>query len=89
MKNGLIAVLIVFVIGLISYQSVTLSQLKNQAIEDRKTIAELQYQVDSLNYEKFPLEVEVGRHEMAFYIFTRRNPKAAEQYATIFSEETE
>lgn len=44
---------------------------------------------DSLSSELFPIEIELNRYEMAYRIFMERNPKAAEQYGTIISEETE
>jgi len=37
----------------------------------------------------FPIEIELSRYEMAFRLFSERNPKAAEQYADIISNETE
>ena len=49
----------------------------------------IQYQLDSLNTEIFPMEIELGRYQVAFTIFAERNPKAAEQYAEIISSETE
>ena len=44
---------------------------------------------DSLEGELFPVELQLSRYQVAFTIFAERNPKAAEQYATIISEETE
>lgn len=49
----------------------------------------LQHQLDSLDAEIFPMEVELGRYQVAFTIFAERNPKAAEEYAEIISSETE
>jgi hypothetical protein len=49
----------------------------------------LQKDVDSLSQELYPVEIELNRFETALQIFLRRNPKAAEQYSTIISEETE
>ena len=89
MKNGFLAVLVIFIIGILSYQSVSLSELKEQSIADKKTIDSLQYRIDSLSYEMFPLEVELGRYEAAYHILLERNPKAAEQYGNIISDETE
>ena len=89
MKNGFLAALVIFIIGILTYQSVSLSKLKEQSILDKKKIHSLQYQVDSLNSELFPLQVELGRYEMAYQIFLERNKKAAEQYSNIISEETE
>lgn len=34
-------------------------------------------------------ELELNRYEVAYKIFLDRNPRAAEQYGTIISEETE
>lgn len=44
---------------------------------------------DSLRGELFVKEVELGRYEVAYEIFMERNPKAAKEYGTIISEETE
>lgn len=44
---------------------------------------------DSLNSELFPLQVELGRYEIAHEIFMERNPKAASQFSDIISKETE
>jgi len=52
-------------------------------------INKLQHEKDSIYWEAFPREIELGRYQVAFEIFTERNPKAAEQYAEIISSETE
>lgn len=44
---------------------------------------------DSLYNENFPCQIELGRYQVAYEIFMERNPKAAKQYGTIISEETE
>lgn len=44
---------------------------------------------DSLYAEVFPCQVELTRYQYAYEIFLRRNRKAAEQYGTIISQETE
>jgi hypothetical protein len=49
----------------------------------------LQHRLDSLDAEMFPMEIELNRYEIAFRIFAERNPKAAEQYGNIISDETE
>lgn len=49
----------------------------------------IQHQLDSLDAEIFPTQIELGRYQVAFTIFAERNPKAAEQYAEIISSETE
>jgi hypothetical protein len=63
--------------------------LESGDISKNQTIDSLQYLVDSLNAEMFPIEIELSRYEMAFRLFSERNPKAAEQYADIISNETE
>ena len=52
-------------------------------------IDSLQNLVDSLHAENFPCQVELGRYQVAYEIFMERNPKAAQQYGTIISQETE
>jgi hypothetical protein len=54
-----------------------------------KIIDSLQIRCDSLEAELWPVSVELGRYQMAYEIFLERNPKAAKQYGTIISEETE
>ena len=58
-------------------------------IEKGRVIDSLQNLVDSLHAELFPVTVELGRYQVAYEIFMERNPKAAQQYGTIISEETE
>ena len=48
-----------------------------------------QTRVDSVHNENFPCQIELGRYQVAYQIFMERNPKAAQQYGTIISEETE
>lgn len=52
-------------------------------------VANLERAADSLRDEAFTSHVELGRFEMALEIFLERNPKAAAEYSTIISEETE
>lgn len=49
----------------------------------------IQHQLDSLDADILPTQIELGRYQVAFTIFAERNPKAAEQYAEIISSETE
>lgn len=58
-------------------------------IEKGKIIDSLQNLTDSLHAENFPCQVELTRYQTAYEIFMERNPKAAQQYGTIISEETE
>lgn len=54
-----------------------------------QTIDSLQHLSDSLYDENYPCQIELNRYQIAYQIFLKRNPKAAEQYGTIISEETE
>ena len=49
----------------------------------------LQRVSDSFYNELYPCQIEFSRYIDALHIFMKRNPKAADQYATIISEETE
>ena len=70
--------------------------LREQNKKDHLKVQELTHRVDSLqklsdslDMELFPVRIELGRYEVAYKIFLERNPKAAQQYGTIISEETE
>ena len=39
--------------------------------------------------ELLPVQIELGRYQVAYEIFVERNPKAASQYGDIISQETE
>ncbi len=55
----------------------------------RNRIDSLEKANDSLYTENYPCQIELGRYQMAYQIFLERNKKAAEQYGTIISQETE
>jgi len=61
------------------------TEIKN--LDDK--VVRIEFEKDSLASELFVSSVEKGRYEIAFEIFMKRNPKAAGQYGTIISEETE
>jgi hypothetical protein len=62
---------------------------KKENIRLNNVIKTLKYEKDSLHSENFPCQIELSRYERAYQIFTKRNPKAAEEYGTIISDETE
>ena len=64
-------------------------QKLKQSADCTAYVEEATKRADSLEAELFPIQVEITRHQLAFEILAERNPKAAEQYATIISEETE
>lgn len=57
--------------------------------EYKAKVDSLEHKVDSLNYELFPIQTELTRYQIAYEIFTERNPKAASEYGDIISNETE
>lgn len=54
-----------------------------------KEIHSLRYLSDSLHADLYPCEIELNRYKIAFEILSIRNPKAAQEYGNIISEETE
>lgn len=58
-------------------------------IAKAQQIDSLEKRCDSLYNELFPAQIQLGRHEVAYSIFLERNPKAAQEYGTIISNETE
>lgn len=65
------------------------ARLRTQTKQPTINVDSLILANDSLQAELFPIQIELGRYEVAFRIFAERNPKAAEQYAEIISSETE
>lgn len=55
----------------------------------RDSINTLKREKDSLYTELYPVEIELNRFHIAFRILEDRNPKAAEQFGDIISNETE
>ena len=67
----------------------SLEPMKTELIKTKESLDSLQIVSDSLYNELFPVQVELGRFQVAYEIFMERNPKAASQYGDIISEETE
>jgi hypothetical protein len=63
--------------------------LKKELSKTKKSLDSLQVISDSLYNELFPIQVQLGRFQVAYEILTERNPKAASQYGDIISNETE
>ena len=49
----------------------------------------IQHVADSIHNKSYDDEIELNRYQIAFEIFLKRNPKAAEEYCDIISNETE
>lgn len=98
-SSFIVAVIFIFVLGLIiGYQNNKIKKLESQDkievyiggdIEKGQLIDSLQNVIDSLHAENYPCQIELSRYQVAYQIFMERNPKAAQQYGTIISEETE
>ena len=54
-----------------------------------KSYDSLVIKYDSIAEENYGCEFLLNRYEIAYQIFLNRNPKAANQYGTIISDETE
>lgn len=83
------SLLLIFVSLQLSKEKQSLQPLKNELAKTKKSLDSLKVVSDSLYYELFPIQVELGRYQIAYEIFMERNPKAASQYGDIISEETE
>lgn len=87
-----IVLLSLFSLFLISLWNKNELTLKKQVLVNKELINKvdsLEKLTDSLNMELFPIQIELGRYQVAYEIFMERNPKAASQYGDIISQETE
>jgi hypothetical protein len=87
-----IVLLAFFSLFLISLWNKNELTLKKQVLVNKELINKvdsLEKLTDSLNMELFPIQIELGRYQVAYEIFMERNPKAASQYGDIISQETE
>jgi hypothetical protein len=65
---------------------------KNQKIYEQQLTTKcdsIQHIADSIHNKSYDDEIELNRYQIAFEIFLKRNPKAAEEYSDIISNETE
>lgn len=83
------SLLLIFVSLQLSKEKQSIQPLKNELAKTKKSLDSLQTVTYSLQDSIFPIQVELGRYQIAFEIFMERNPKAASQYGDIISEETE
>jgi hypothetical protein len=96
MSNKSLKIVIVFLSICLIWTSIRLSNEKQnieptkmELVQTKKSLDSLKIVSDSLYYELFPIQVELGRFQVAYEIFMERNPKAASQYGDIISQETE
>jgi phage-related protein len=88
MKKILSIALIISMIGLF-IQVYSTSKAQKEVENCNLRYQALHEYSDSLYSEMYPAQIELSRHVEALHIFMKRNPKAANQYADIISEETE
>ena len=74
----------------------TLLRLNTKTQEFDSKIKKVEFQRDSLQHvcdslydENFPCQIELNRYQIAYRIFSRRDPQGAEIFGTIISNETE
>lgn len=89
MKSIIILVVLMLAAITVSYQFSTIRKLRQEIYTQKQKTDSLTHLSDSLHWELFPAQIELGRYQVAYEIFMERNPRAAEQYGTIISEETE
>jgi len=89
----LVVILVLFSIWVVirntsdRYEIKKLHESKLKSLRD--SILLIKSKKDSLYSELYPCEIELNRFQIAFRILQDRNPKAAEQYGDIISDETE
>ena len=87
-NNILLAALLISLIGLfVQVCSTSKAQTELKTVQAKYDSVKIYS--DSLYSELYPCQIEFSRYIDALHIFMKRNPKAADQYATIISEETE
>jgi hypothetical protein len=74
---------------IILWMMVMYGNSSQDVIIQERIIDSLSIQCDSLRLENFALDVQNGRYEIAYELFTQRNPKAASQFNDIITGETE
>lgn len=87
-SNILVIILIILLTGRL-VQIYSMDKTETQLKVYKAKCDSLTVYSDSLYSELYPCQVEFSRYIDALHIFMKRNPKAADQYATIISEETE
>ena len=91
LRISIVVISLLFIWVLVLFSNQTNENKKNKVEIEllRQENDTLRIQKDSLYWELFPVQVELGRYQVAYEIFMERNPKAAKEYGTIISEETE
>ncbi len=94
-EKKLMTIIVVLLLSIIwitlmwSSSSLEVKDKEFQINQLTKQVDSLEVLSDSLKVELFPAEVELTRYQVAYEIFSKRNPKAASQFGDIISDETE
>jgi cell division protein FtsL len=94
-EKKLMTIIVVLLLSIIwitlmwSSSSLEVKDKEFQINQLTKQVDSLEVLSDSLQVELFPAEVELTRYQVAYEIFSKRNPKAASQFGDIISDETE
>jgi len=83
------AILVLLICFLQQKELSKLREEKRNVEQHATNVDSLQKVTDSLHAENYACQIELGRHQTAYQIFIKRNPKGAKQYGDIISEETE
>jgi cell division protein FtsL len=94
-EKKLMTIIVVLLLSIIwitlmwSSSSLEVKDKEFQINQLTKQVDSLKVLSDSMKVELFPAEVELTRYQVAYEIFSKRNPKAASQFGDIISDETE
>ena len=94
-EKKLMTIIVVLLLSIIwitlmwSSSSLEVKDKEFQINQLTKQVDSLEVLSDSLKVELFPVEVQLGRYQVAYELFLERNPKAASQFGDIISHETE
>ena len=90
MKERIIATVCLLLITLVlMYQQQRIDQEKQKAQDAQQQVQLLQASLDSMSQEVTPLQIQIGRYEVAMSILEELDPRAAEQFEMVLSKYTE
>jgi hypothetical protein len=82
-------------LSVIYMQNNEIKELKEKApamrgnIQTIQTIDSLETMIDSVSAENLPLQIQLGRYEIALELLKEKNKKAAEEFELILTTQTE
>lgn len=85
----IVTVCLLLITVVLMYQQQRIDQEKQKAQEAQQLVQQLQTSLDSIDQEMLPLQIEIGRYEVALSILKDLDPKAAEKYEMVLSKYTE